>query len=497
MRPVIAIVGAGFSGVAVAARLLCQRETSALDIVLINASGKRARGVAYGTESRSHVLNVPAGRMSLWAEKPDDFLRFLQISASTNDAPVSGHDFVPRSRYGDYLEHTLAVAQQHSPHTLQHRVGKVVDVVAHENQSFTLVFADGSTLLADKLVLALGNFQPQNPRLRLLSEAEEAAAFAHAAYLRDPWSAASNKALQALPKNARVLLLGTGLSMLDVVMLLETSAHKSVKIDAISRRGLLPQAHRVALPGAHFTLHEELIPPALRAYAVASIPARTAAIKVNATALGLLRALRASIAAHAPNDWRDIIAAIRPITPALWCALPEAEQQRFIQHLAPYWDTHRHRAAPVPAQALKEAIASGRVSTKAARIIALKGVGIGIGVRGEALSRLLVSTQPRGSALIQTQTYDLVVNCTGPQNSLLHLNDTLIDSLLKQGLAQKLDNGTGFKVTQDLRLAAAGLYYVGPLLRANLWEATAVPELREHARTVAEAIARANSQANV
>ncbi|HEX7120988.1 MAG TPA: FAD/NAD(P)-binding protein, partial [Gemmatimonadaceae bacterium] len=35
-----------------------------LHIIQINRSGRIARGVAYGTRSSEHVLNVPAGRMS-------------------------------------------------------------------------------------------------------------------------------------------------------------------------------------------------------------------------------------------------------------------------------------------------------------------------------------------------------------------------------------------------------------------------------------------------
>ncbi len=470
--PIIAIVGAGFSGVAVAARLLSQRDTTPLKIVLINASGKRARGVAYGTESSSHVLNVPAGRMSIWPEQPDDFLQFLRATAH-GAAPIGGHDFVPRSRYGDYLERVLDTAQQNSPHQLLHHVGRVTDITESVDTAFTLQFADGANLVAHKVVLALGNFQPQNPHLAQMNSADASAAFAHSAYLRDPWSAASSAALQALPANARVLLLGTGLSMLDVAMLLLAPTNKTINIDAISRRGLLPQAHRDAVSGAHFAPHDELIPPALKAMA-------DQRFGQSATILAMLRALREAIATHAPSDWRDVIAAIRPNTPALWCALSTQEQQRFIRHLAPYWDTHRHRAAPVPAMALKNAIKSGQIRPKAARIVAMQGNG----------DQLLVSTKARGSDAVVQQKYDLVINCTGPQNSLLQLADTLIDSILNRGLARKLGNGAGFEVDANLNLHAAGLHYVGPLLRANFWEATAVPELREHARTVANAIVK-------
>ena len=216
----IAIVGAGFSGVAVAARLLAQQDSPRLNIVLINASGKRARGVAYGTESASHVLNVPAGRMSIWSEKPDDFLQFLadRAHAEAGAAPPSGHDFVPRQYYGDYLEHVLHTAQQNSRHQLQHKIGRVVDIVENTDGTFSLKFAAGDELMAHKVVLALGNFLPQNPHLSHMTEATMATAYTHEAYLRDPWNAAAQAAIKALPNNGRVLLLGTGLSMLDVAM---------------------------------------------------------------------------------------------------------------------------------------------------------------------------------------------------------------------------------------------------------------------------------------
>ena len=319
-----------------------------------------------------------------------------------------------------------------------------------------------------------------------MSAAAETAIFNHPAYLRDPWSAQSQAALQALPHNARILLLGTGLSMLDVAVLLNSDVHQHVTIDAISRRGLLPQAHREAIAGsqskpfyAYFNEQkmQDMLHP-LRALANTSAGDVTAR---QPTVLAMLRALRQVIAAHAPNDWRDVIAAMRSFTPALWQALPNTEQQRFIRHLAPYWDTHRHRAAPQPAQAFLSAIANSKISPKAARIAALHDSG----------GQLLATIKNRGASNFYTQQYHLVINCTGPHNCLHNVDAPLIAALLRSGAATTLSSGAGFALTENLCLNAAGLYYVGPLLRANFWEATAVPELRAHAKTVAFAILQA------
>jgi len=37
---------------------------------------------------------------------------------------------------------------------------------------------------------------------------------------------------------------------------------------------------------------------------------------------------------------------LRPHWDMLWRRLPEHEQRRFLQHVARYWEVHRHRMAP-------------------------------------------------------------------------------------------------------------------------------------------------------
>ena len=74
----IAIVGAGFSGTATAIQLLTRHGELPLRLVLINRHPNLARGVAYGTQSPSHLLNVPAGRMGLFPDREGDFLEFIQ-----------------------------------------------------------------------------------------------------------------------------------------------------------------------------------------------------------------------------------------------------------------------------------------------------------------------------------------------------------------------------------------------------------------------------------
>jgi uncharacterized NAD(P)/FAD-binding protein YdhS len=102
----VAIIGGGFSGTVTAVHLL-RRGRGAIDrIVIMNRSGAMARGVAYGTRSDRHVLNVPAGRMSAIDDQPDSFVDFVR----RRGVSVGGDAFVSRQLYGAYLESLLNAA---------------------------------------------------------------------------------------------------------------------------------------------------------------------------------------------------------------------------------------------------------------------------------------------------------------------------------------------------------------------------------------------------
>jgi uncharacterized NAD(P)/FAD-binding protein YdhS len=72
-RITIAIIGGGFSGSLVAVNLL-HSATMPLSIKLIERSAEVGRGLAYGTQVDSHLLNVPAGQMSAFPNEPTHFL---------------------------------------------------------------------------------------------------------------------------------------------------------------------------------------------------------------------------------------------------------------------------------------------------------------------------------------------------------------------------------------------------------------------------------------
>jgi uncharacterized NAD(P)/FAD-binding protein YdhS len=198
----------------------------------------------------------------------------------------------------------------------------------------------------------------------------------------------------------------------------------------------------------------------------------------------LLRAARALAAdiQQRQGDWREAIACVRAVAPALWQRLPQRERRRFLRHLHSYWDVHRHRLPQRSWAALQQLRHSGELVVHAGRILEFTSVG----------QRIRVTWRARGEHESQTLLVDRVVNCTGPDYDLRRTRQPLWRSLLAQGLACPDALGVGLVTGEFGALTGAGgrgaanLYYVGPLLRATHWETTAVPELRQHAARLAQ-----------
>ena len=463
----IAVVGSGFSGVAICCQLLAKLPSGSR-LSLFNASGAMARGLAYGTQSDEHVLNVPAARMSLYPDLPLHFLHWLQ----TQGMEAQGADFVSRRLYGRYLEHCLAQAAAAHPNvSLQQRVARVEQLQRLPDGREQLVWRPSAAAAEpecgsfDAVVLVLGHFAPRPPVSAL-------AALPPQQYANDPWDAS---ALADLPDDAPLLLVGTGLTMLDVLLSLRRRGHQGAVL-ALSRRGLVPLGHRDnELPPPDWALSAALLAPGL----------------------GLrerLRRLRAEVraAAAAGHDWRDVFGALRAHTPALWQQLSQHDRARFLRHLQVYWDVHRHRAAPAAIAQLRALQASGQLQLHAGRLQAVEPGTDGL---------LRVSWTARGDASPRVFAAGRIINCSGPGSRVDARSSALLWQLQQQGELQPCPLGLGLRVDAQRHLLDAQgrpqprRFYLGPLLKADYWEATAVPELRVHAQQLADEIAQALAQA--
>jgi uncharacterized NAD(P)/FAD-binding protein YdhS len=453
----VAIVGSGFSGVAIAWQLL-GRLPAGSHIELINASGRFARGLAYGTHSADHLLNVPAARMSLDPAQPQHFVDWLRRRDPARTA-LDGHEFVSRQWYGDYLQSSLEDRVCCCPGVaLVQRVGRVQNLAPGlGGWDLTLANEVDHPTHFDTVILALGHLPPRPPHPALKPDLP--------GYVADPWS---DGVWQGLAPEAPVALIGSGLTMLDVLISLRTQGHHGPVL-ALSRRGLLPQRHR-----------SNELPPTPWALAPAMLNGSSLRQRVRAFRGELARAQAKGA------DWRDVLSAFRPHTAAAWQALSAVERSRFLRHLLPFWDVHRHRAAPQARGVLDAAVASGQLRHAAGRVQSVQARPAESGIR--------LTWHARGSS--QTEIFDAqrVVNCSGPSSRIDAHASPLLWGLAQAGRLQRCPDELGLLVDDSYRMLDSqghgqpGLYYLGPHLRAQRWEATAVPELREHAAALAKHI---------
>jgi uncharacterized NAD(P)/FAD-binding protein YdhS len=455
-----AIVGAGFSGMAVAIQLL-QGLKGPARVCLINRSLSFGRGLAYGTNSPSHLLNVPAGRMSIDPDQETGFIDYLK----GRGLPYRAGDFVPRSLYGDYLERSLLRAQAAAADGVKlELVEAEVLGIDLEGPAPSLRLSNDQVIPATEVILALGNFTPQPPRT--LSNVSWSAA----TLVNDVWS---HGVLDALPTDAPVLLVGTGLTAYDAVLRLLDRGHRG-SITMLSRRALMPQPHR-----------EQETPPAAGLVPEGFLAGETSPRRQLRAVRNLMRE-----AAEAGHDWRDVIGGLRSHTPRLWQQLSTAGKKQFLRHLMPHWDTHRHRAAPAIFKRIRAATESGQLKVWQGRLIDAT----------PHAEHVDVTWKPRGAAQPSHAKFAAVVNCTGPSSDLNKVNDPLITQL-REAKALDVDPfALGLMVDSDYRVLKRdgqplkAVRYVGPLLKAQLWEATAVPELRMHAKRVAQRVLEASSR---
>lgn len=453
----IAILGSGFSGTLLAVQLLrrAARGKGGVRVVLIERSGAFGPGLAYGHGSEALLLNVVAGRMSALPDEPDDFLNW----AKGQDPSVKGEMFLPRRMFGRYLADLLGRAEREAGGRgeLERVCGEARDVEVGES-GVRVVMADGGEVRADHVVVATGNGLPARPRW-----CDDALA-GSGRYIAGPWR---GEPLARIGREERVLVVGTGLTMMDVVLTLRNAGHTGA-IKAVSRRGLLSQAHRPGSPGL------AKLPSPLFGGTFSNVRELLHHIRV-----------RVREAEAQGGDWRDVINALRPITPELWAALGEREQRRFMDHLLPFWNTHRHRSPPSVADGVEAMRVGGQLRVHAGRIV---GAEVGEGC-------VRVRVAPRGCADRERDARVLevewVVNCTGPAADVRVSGDGVVGAMVERGVARPGPLGMGLDFDDQGRLVGASgepqsrVWLVGPARLGRHWEATAVPELREQAAAVA------------
>ena len=453
--PPIAVIGAGFSGTMAALQLLSVLPPER-PVLLCERGGSFARGLAYGTGNPAHLLNVRAANMSAFPDRPghfEDWLARGELSGKGPDAGVAATPagtFVARGHYGSYLTELLTGAVT-GPVTgpggprLRLVPDGVVDLEPRAG-GFLLRTEGGQAHGVAGAVLAMGNLAAAAPRSR---------------HSLDPWSP---EQFGRLHPHAPVLVVGTGLTMLDAVASLRAHGFAGA-ILALSRRGLLPNAHA---PTPTWPI------PDLKPADFASLTRLLARIRAE-----VARAEAAGV------PWHGVIDALRPLTDTIWRGLPPTERARFLRHLRPFWDVHRHRTAPPAAATIAREIERGALTVRAGRLLAVE----------DEAAQAVVTLRLRGARAPERLGVQAMIDATG-FGHLAQNRDPLLRRLSERGLVRPgpfglgLDAGTDYRALGGTAGEGAGpLWILGPLLRGVLWECTAVPDIRNEAADLAGLVA--------
>lgn len=458
--PTILIVGGGFSGTMAAAQILrrAHQATSPIRVVLVERRGAIGEGLAYSTRESAHLLNVPAGRMSAWPDRPDDFVQW----ATRRYGEVRPTDFLPRQWYGEYVRESLLDTSAEACGLVKLEVvfDEVRRVARHPSGGWMVHLERETSLRAEAVILAVGSRPPSDPIGKNWSGARTR-------FISDPWRPFATHVVR--PEEP-VVILGSGLTAVDMVRSLTQQARQA-PILVVSRNGLMPQSHA---------------PSPVPAADLSTWMGEMVATPGGVRALSLLKKVRKKVRdlAVTGGNWRSVVDGLRPHTSLLWRSMDSAERRKFLCRLRPFWEVHRHRMALEVAEPFRELIERGEV-----RLVA----GCVESAQAESdVVKVVVRDRKRGGAIELDASW--VINCTGPLPSNSVASNPVIGSLLVSGLLRPDELLLGIETTMNGNAIGkdgkeiTDLFLVGTLRKSMDWESTAVPELRNHAANTAVAV---------
>ena len=456
----IVIIGGGLSSALLTINLLRQKQAAFIDIIVIERNPPEMLGQAYSTDRDFHLLNVPAQKMSAFSDQSEDFTDWL-AEAGYN---FGSRSYVPRRIYRLYIKDTLKKELNKKGPSAKYTVMQdcAVDIVpsgrsaAAPGGAFFLVLASGRKIQFDRAILALGNFQPASLNL------EDSRYLQHPSYFA---SAGDYQQFQNRAPIGDVVIIGTGLTMVDTVLCLQQQQYRG-QITALSSHGLIPAAHQGSPP-----------------YEISDLDCRTVS-----TALDILRIVNRHLkeARRQGIGWQAVVDAVRPFTQELWLHLPASEKKKFMQHLRPIWNIARHRMPAECAGIIHNLLSEKRLSIVAGRVRS---------IRVEAAGKFCMEYKDRMTEKSQCLTSTLIINCMGPESNYGKLKDLLIKNLLAKGLIRTDNMQLGIDCTPEGALIekngrqSSFLYTIGPPAKGVLWESTSVPEIRMAALHLATLLA--------
>lgn len=452
----IGIIGSGFTGTMTAVQLI-KNAAGPVQIFLINERETLGKGIAYNPYSEQHILNVVTARMSAYPDKPDHFLDWVMDHPqfADKDRTLIANSYISRKLYGEYLTGILR-------YSLSTAAARGLDVRVFENfvvdldvddSKVQLLLDDDNRLEVDYCVIATGNQMPGNPTVT------DPEVFQSPNYFRNPWTVES---VSGIKSDKPVLIIGNGLTMVDTVIGLLEQGFKG-EIHSISPNGfnILPHRHN----GLKYSkLSEELTE-------------QMSLSEIVALVLKHVRLVRDFGVSAEP-----VIDSLRPHTQRIWKSLTPGEKRIFMSRFRHLWGVARHRIPLHVHDKIQQLRVAGILHIRSGRICDMQENGEGV----------LVKFHDKRSGREQEQLYSRVINCTGPETDLMKVEGSFLKHCLLKGILIQDELKLGVRASTDTYNIMSSqkefhhnLFTAGSNLKGELWESTAVNELRIQAEKLA------------
>lgn len=228
----VVVIGGGISGSTTAAEIMKNAPCKTQVTIIEQLEGRLGGGVAYGQSSANvvHQTNTEADRM---------------VQAITGNAAavlpqigIAGNQVMSRHTLGKVMLNELFSTASRTSMLcgLKSVYGEVVDITDNAKaDKVTIDMKDGTTIIADRVVIATGNNDHRSLPASKTPDRNDAD-FA-ARYVDDQWVKKGQDQIAAVPKDEPVMIIGTALSAYDAARTLLANGHTG-KITMVSRHAL-------------------------------------------------------------------------------------------------------------------------------------------------------------------------------------------------------------------------------------------------------------------
>lgn len=438
----LAIVGGGSTATSFLAQLISVLGDEAHDgskrIIVFEPLAQVGPGEPYAADLPSNLLNIPAAKMSAFADDRGHFLRWIESSGPAildkyGIERLETDAFLPRALFGEYLQDVWAELRH-----CAERLGIAVHRVPARVDDITLDSEGGDARLetpvgeffARRIVLCNGN-------LPTVSYADLSG---YHGYFNTPYPVID--LARKIGRKARVGIIGSSLSAIDAIVALKESGHTG-RVIAVSRSGKLPAVRSTVaspVPIAPPTAQEitaladsgsqGLTLEAIFTFLSSRLDAAGCALDL-ADILGqgdtAQEMLQYEIAASSagPRSWQAVAISLNDTIEHAWRLMPETERRRFYTQWRSVWMTRRATFPMSNALKIQDYLADGSLEIhKGGRNMSILAVADGFEIR-----------LPDSNGQPVSQHVDFVVNATGMSTDVATSQDTLVRSLLKRGIA--------------------------------------------------------------